>query len=182
MSTFVQDYDSPLGTLLLMASDQALVGLHVVGGRYVPAPTDAWQAERTAVLSETVAQLDAYFAGHLREFRLPLAPQGTAFQRTVWDQLLRIPYAATQSYGAEATALGRPSAVRAVAAANGRNPIAIVIPCHRVIGSDGKLVGYGGGLRNKAWLLAHEDRHAAKAKSRRWQDGTGAPSQAALGF
>jgi methylated-DNA-[protein]-cysteine S-methyltransferase len=101
-------------------------------------------------------QLDAYFAGRLRVFELPLAPQGTEFQRTVWDALLRIPYGETTSYGALARSLGKPEASRAVGLANGRNPIPIVIPCHRVIGSGGSLTGYGGGLDLKRRLLALE--------------------------
>ena len=101
-------------------------------------------------------QLDAYFAGELQEFDVPLAPAGTPFQRRVWEELERIPYAETISYKELALRLGDLKLVRAVGLANGRNPLSIVIPCHRVIGSDGTLVGYGGGLERKRWLLDHE--------------------------
>ncbi|MCA9677318.1 MAG: methylated-DNA--[protein]-cysteine S-methyltransferase, partial [Myxococcales bacterium] len=102
------------------------------------------------------AQLAAYLDGARRAFDVPLAPAGTPFQLAVWDALLAIPYGATESYGALARRLGRPHAARAVGAANGQNPISIIVPCHRVIGADGSLTGYGGGLPAKRWLLAHE--------------------------
>ncbi len=108
-----------------------------------------------------IAQLEEYFAGSRTEFELPLAPAGTAFQRDAWTALRAIPYGATRSYAEQAAALGRPRAIRAVGAANGRNPIAIVVPCHRVVGSRGALTGYGGGVERKEWLLGHERRHAA---------------------
>lgn len=112
------------------------------------------------LLRETARQLRAYFAGDLREFDVPLAPAGSEFQRAVWAALLEIPYGFTRSYGEQARRLGRADAARAVGAANGDNPIAIIIPCHRVIGSDGSLTGYGGGLWRKRWLLDHESRLA----------------------
>jgi len=107
------------------------------------------------------AQLEAYFTGELTEFDLPLAPRGSEFQLSVWNALLEIPYGETASYGEIAKNVGRPDAVRAVGATNGRNPIAVIIPCHRVIGSDGSLVGYGGGLDRKRLLLELEAEHAA---------------------
>lgn len=113
------------------------------------------------MLARAAAQLAAYFAGERRDFDLPLAPQGTPFQQRVWDALLAIPYGAVRSYGDVARAIGRPAASRAVGAANGRNPIAIIVPCHRVIGASGQLTGYGGGLPTKRWLLEHEQRHAS---------------------
>jgi methylated-DNA-[protein]-cysteine S-methyltransferase len=106
--------------------------------------------------AEAVEQLSAYFTGERLEFDLPLAPRGTAFQREVWKTLREIPPGETQSYGDVARAIGRPSASRAVGAANGRNPIAIVVPCHRVIGANGQLTGYASGLERKRWLLDHE--------------------------
>ena len=118
---------------------------------------------------EARRQLEAYFAGELREFTLelaPLAPNATLFRQKVWRALLDIPYGATESYGALALRIGLPQAARAVGLANGRNPISIVIPCHRVIGKTGALVGYGGGLERKQWLLAHEQRHAPGAQQR----------------
>ncbi|MEO7795423.1 MAG: methylated-DNA--[protein]-cysteine S-methyltransferase, partial [Thermoanaerobaculia bacterium] len=115
---------------------------------------------------ETRRELEAYFAGELREFSLALAPEGTLFRQKVWRALLDIPYGATESYGALAQRIGLPQAARAVGLANGRNPISIVVPCHRVIGKNGALVGYGGGLERKQWLLAHEQRHAVGAQQR----------------
>jgi methylated-DNA-[protein]-cysteine S-methyltransferase len=114
------------------------------------------------VLSAAAVQLGEYFAGRRKEFEVPLAPQGTPFQRAVWSELLRIPFGETVSYGEIAARIARPRAVRAVGAANGRNPIALIVPCHRVIGSDGTLTGYGGGLPTKRWLLAHEERVCGK--------------------
>lgn len=111
-----------------------------------------------AAAAEAVRQLRAYFAGGRTAFDLPLAPRGTDFQRRVWRALLDIPPGQTISYGELARRIGRPSASRAVGAANGQNPIAVVIPCHRVVGADGTLTGYGGGLHRKRWLLEHETR------------------------
>jgi methylated-DNA-[protein]-cysteine S-methyltransferase len=110
----------------------------------------------SGVLAETVRQLDEYFTGTRREFDIELAPRGTAFQLAVWDSLRAIPYGETRSYGLIARSIGRPKAVRAVGQANGRNPIAIIVPCHRVIGSDHSLTGFGGGLENKRFLLGLE--------------------------
>jgi methylated-DNA-[protein]-cysteine S-methyltransferase len=108
------------------------------------------------VLAQTARQLAEYFAGKRRAFELPLAPRGSGFQERVWRALLKIKFGETRSYGEIARAIGRPSASRAVGAANGRNPIAIIVPCHRVIGANGQLTGYGGGLPIKQWLLEHE--------------------------
>jgi AraC family transcriptional regulator of adaptative response/methylated-DNA-[protein]-cysteine methyltransferase len=108
-------------------------------------------------------QLDEYFSGSLKEFGIPLVTPGTDFQHAVWMALLEIPYGTTRSYQEQANALGRPDSVRAVANANGMNRISIIIPCHRVIGSNGRLTGYGGGLKRKKWLLDHEKKHSGKA-------------------
>jgi methylated-DNA-[protein]-cysteine S-methyltransferase len=116
--------------------------------------------EDQPVVRETLRQLAAYFVGELREFDLPLDPKGTEFQRAVWKALVGIPYGATRSYSEIARTIGKPAAVRAVGAANGSNPIAIIVPCHRVIGASGKLVGYGGGLPMKRMLLDLETEHA----------------------
>jgi methylated-DNA-[protein]-cysteine S-methyltransferase len=142
---------SPIGTLCLCAEDDRLVGLFLPDR---PAPTGPRQ--KSAVLTRAAGQLDEYFAGERRDFDLPLAPSGTEFQTEVWMALARIPFGVTCSYGELARAIGRPSASRAVGAANGANPIAIILPCHRVIGADGTLTGYGGGLPMKRWLLDHE--------------------------
>jgi methylated-DNA-[protein]-cysteine S-methyltransferase len=136
---------TPIGTLWLAGDDD---GLRAIS--FDPLP-DAGRA--SSVLSAAAAQLEAYFAGELEEFDLPLAPEGTDFQRRVWDAVAAIPYGSTATYGEVAAAIGRPSACRAVGAANGRNPLPIVVPCHRVVGSAGALTGYGGGLERKRALL-----------------------------
>ena len=150
--------ESPLGPLLLVADDGGLRQILFVNGRHAAQPESSW-TEDSKPFSETVLQLRAYFAGKLENFDLPLAPEGTPFQREVWRSLCDIPYGATISYGELAGRIGNPKACRAVGLANGSNPIPIVIPCHRVIGSNGKLTGYGGGLPIKEKLLALERRH-----------------------
>ena len=140
--------DSPIGEILLTGEGGALTRLYM-------SPFDidlAWEHD-PAVLAEPARQLAEYFAGDRTEFALELRPSGTDFQRSVWDLLLGIPYGETTTYGALAHALGDPRKVRAVGLANGRNPISIVVPCHRVIGADGSLVGFGGGLETKRRLL-----------------------------
>jgi methylated-DNA-[protein]-cysteine S-methyltransferase len=153
MSTVMTTMQSPLGTLRLYAANDELVGVYLPDAE---APTGA--TGRSDVLVRTARQLTEYFAGQRRVFDLPLGPQGTGFQTLVWRTLLQIPYGETWSYGQLARAIGRPAASRAVGAANGRNPIPIIVPCHRVIGSNGDLTGYGGGLPIKRWLLDHETR------------------------
>lgn len=146
---------SPVGELLLRGRrDGALTALQMSPWKQ-PASVDGCRRDDGA-LAHVVAQLDQYFAGERTAFDLELAPEGTAFQRRVWQALREIPFGSTTSYGALARGLGRPDAARAVGAANGSNPIGIVIPCHRVIGSDGSLTGYGGGLERKRWLLDFE--------------------------
>ncbi len=145
--------DSPIGRLVLAARHDQLVALHLPGS---DDPLPIGDARTTPILARTAHQLAEYFAGTRTAFDLALAPEGTAFQRRVWDALLAIPYGTTCSYGTIAQAIGRPAASRAVGAANGRNPIAIIVPCHRVIGANGTLTGYGGGLAAKQFLLAHE--------------------------
>jgi methylated-DNA-[protein]-cysteine S-methyltransferase len=146
--------DSPLGPLTLLASGGALTGLYM-NGREPAAPGGAGEVaeQDEAVLAETERQLEEYFAGRRQAFDLPLALEGTAFQRRVWDALLRIGYGETVTYGQLAGRIGQPTAARAVGVANGRNPVSIIVPCHRVIGSDGSLTGYGGGLPSKRRLL-----------------------------
>ena len=146
---------SPLGEILLARNDQGLTRLNFQEGARPLPIAPAWRRERDA-FRDAAAQLDAYFAGELREFDLPLAPQGTPFQRAVWQALQTIPYGRTLTYAQLAQQLGKPKAVRAVGAANGRNPLPIIIPCHRVIGADGSLTGYGGGLLIKEALLSLE--------------------------
>ena len=149
--------ESPIGKLLLAGDANGLQQiLFSTDGR--PAnPDPEWQEDAFA-LAEAMRQLKAYFAGELENFDLPLSPQGTPFQQRVWGELQKIPYGETISYGELARRIGNPKASRAVGLANGSNPISIVIPCHRVIGSNGKLTGYGGGLPIKEKLLALEKR------------------------
>lgn len=149
-------HPSPLGELLLTSNGEALTGLHLPGGRHPPVIGDAAE-EHAEPFRAVCLQLDEYFAGRRQHFDIPLAPTGTPFQRRVWSVLLTIPFGQTRSYGEVALALGSPRAVRAVGSANGRNPIAVVIPCHRVIAADGSLGGYGGGLARKESLLALEN-------------------------
>jgi methylated-DNA-[protein]-cysteine S-methyltransferase len=146
--------DTPIGPLLAAADNGALSGLW-----FERSPAPGWTRD-DAAFDALRAQLDAYFAGSLRQFDLPLAALGTPWQREVWDALMRIPYGTTVSYGALAAQLGRPAAARAVGAANGRNPLSVVVPCHRLIGASGALTGYAGGLPRKDWLLRHERRGA----------------------
>ncbi len=157
MTRYFQWYASPLGELLLAASDRGITDVHVRAGKYVPAiPRDWVEAPRNLLLVELQRELDAYFAGDLRQFRVALDPQGTEFQKRAWAALAAIPYGETRSYGQQAVAIGRPQAARAVGAANGRNPIGIVVPCHRVIGADGAMTGYAGGVDCKVFLLKLE--------------------------
>lgn len=146
------EIDSPLGSLRLCAQGDALCGIYLPD-QAAPAAT---AAPDHPVLLRTARQLHEYFAGTRRSFDVPLRFVGSEFQRTVWHALTRIPFAATRSYGQLAAAIGHPRAARAVGAANGRNPISIIVPCHRVIGHGGALTGYAGGEAAKRWLLDHE--------------------------
>jgi methylated-DNA-[protein]-cysteine S-methyltransferase len=152
-------FESPIGRLLLTSDATALTGLYMEPSRKAQS-IDGWiQDDAVAPLSATVRQLTEYFAGTRRDFDLPLRLQGTTFQTRVWRELTEIPYGQTWSYGQLAQRIDKPSASRAVGLANGRNPISILVPCHRVIGADGSLTGYGGGLERKRWLLVHEGLH-----------------------
>jgi len=153
--------DSPLGDVLLVAEDEAITGVQFTDAARVPARTG--EEGETPVLAAARRQLGEYFAGRRTEFDLPLAPRGEPFQRRVWDLLGTIPYGETRSYGDLARELGDVGYAQAVGAANGRNPIAVVVPCHRVIGADGSLTGYAGGLERKRSLLALEEPAAADA-------------------
>ncbi len=147
--------DSPLGRLTLVATGKGLTHI-IFPGQTGALPEGESGPEAEAALAEAERQMGDYFLGRLRSFRLSLAPAGTEFQRSVWAALLEIPYGETLSYGELARRVGRPRAVRAVGAANGANPLPIVLPCHRVIGANGKLTGFGGGLPAKRLLLALE--------------------------
>jgi methylated-DNA-[protein]-cysteine S-methyltransferase len=141
--------NSPIGPLRVCAVAGAVTAVE-----FAASPGKAQQPDAAAL--EAARQLAEYFEGRRREFDLPLAPQGTAFQRAVWQQMLAVPYGSVTTYGRIAAAIGRPRAARAVGLASGRNPITVLIPCHRVIGSNGRLTGYGSGLWRKEWLLKHE--------------------------
>ncbi len=161
MTTFFTTFESPIGPLLLMSDGQSLTGLHTDSDKHRPAMRPEWIEDAAAApFSEMKAQLRAYFAGRLTEFDLPLAPQGTEFQLCVWQELRGIPYGETISYAELARRIGKPNASRAVGMANSRNPISIIVPCHRVIGADNSLTGYAGGLERKRMLLAHEAKNA----------------------
>lgn len=148
---------TPLGTLLATADGSHLTGLHFTGEAHAPRLAPDWVLDPDLpVLRAAQAQLGEYFAGSRRIFDLPLRPRGTPYQRRVWELLREIPYGTTTTYGAMAVRLGTPGAARAVGAANGRNPLSIVVPCHRAIGAKGALTGYAGGLHRKAALLALE--------------------------
>lgn len=149
---------SPIGELLLVGDGRTLSRLHFV--RDPPPPIEnGWVADTRGVLDPIRRELDAYFAGRLTRFETPVTPHGTAFQQKVWSALVEIPYGETRSYGQLARHIGAERAVRAVGAANGANPIAIVVPCHRVIGANGSLTGFGGGLPVKRALLDLEQGH-----------------------
>lgn len=145
-------YNSPLGFLILKSDGQAVTEI-------LFSEHDSSEVNTCALLLECIGQLDDYFSGKSLEFNLPLNPEGTAFQKRVWAELMTIPKGQTITYQQLAMRLGDPKLVRTVGSANGRNPLAIVIPCHRVIGVGNKLTGYAGGLTRKQWLLAHERKH-----------------------
>jgi len=157
--------DTKLGPMLAIANEQHLYLLEFVGRRGLEREIERMRQKtkcaiipgRTAPIDSIEKEIDAYFSGKLQDFKTPIFMLGTPFQRDVWNQLMRIPYGATCSYGDLAKALGKPTAFRAVAQANGANQLAIIIPCHRVINSNGELGGYGGGVSKKEWLLTHED-------------------------
>jgi len=157
----VRTLKTPVGVLRVVASGDSVLSVELPRRRSEPA-LERWlrshipHSAETPVLRAALAQLREYFSGKRRDFAVPVDPAGTDFQRRVWDAVLAIPFGETTSYGKIAAALGAPQQARAVGAAVGANPIPIIIPCHRVIGADGSLTGYGGGLRMKIWLLRHE--------------------------
>jgi methylated-DNA-[protein]-cysteine S-methyltransferase len=149
--------ETPIGAILIAGDGEAIIETYFAGAK----PKPDWIRDDD-VLREAAGQLQAYFAGELRDFDLPLAPRGTEFQQSVWSALREIPYGETTTYSTIANRIGRPAAIRAVGAANGANPIPIVIPCHRVIGSNGSMTGFGGGIDVKRKLLALEARVAGQ--------------------
>ncbi len=151
-TTYYSLMPSPVGPLTLVADDEALIGVHFDSEPSGVEPRAAWTRDDRR-FRDARGQLDEYFAGRRRSFDLPLAPRGTAFRQLVWKALQAIPYGKTATYGEIARAIGQPQASRAIGGANHHNPLAIVIPCHRVVGADGSLTGYGGGLARKRLLL-----------------------------
>jgi methylated-DNA-[protein]-cysteine S-methyltransferase len=150
-------YESPIQILRLVSDGRSLIGLYMMSEKHSLIPQGDWLEDKSVELfGQAKQQLTAYFVGSLTEFDLPLQMEGTSFQKRVWSVLQTIPYSTTISYGELAQQIGQPRASRAVGLANGRNPISIVVPCHRVIGANGKLMGYGGGIDRKQWLLNHE--------------------------
>lgn len=158
MTTRYTTFRSPLGVITLQADDQGLLGAWFETHTTQPDELGLY-VENDSILTKVINQLDEYFAGRRSEFELPLAAKGTEFQQQVWHALCNIPYGQTWSYQDLADAIGNPKAVRAVGLANGKNPISIIIPCHRVIGKNGKLTGYAGGVERKAKLLELEQRN-----------------------
>ena len=154
---FYSELTSPVGPLLLVGDEAALAGLYMQDQRHQPPLPDGCRKNDKA-FRDAREQLRAYFAGKLQQFELVLRASGSAFQARVWRELRKIPFGRTESYGALASRLGNPNASRAVGLANGRNPIGIIVPCHRVVGANGSLTGYGGGIDRKQWLLEHEQR------------------------
>jgi len=150
---------SPLGDMLVTRDDDGITGLDLPISRYPRRVQDDWQRDDDA-FDDIRTQLAEYFAGDRQDFDLPLNAGGSRFQSLVWQALVEIPYGETTSYGKVAVSIGHPDGPRAVGLANGQNPIPIIVPCHRVIGADGSLTGYGGGLDAKRWLLDHEAKHA----------------------
>lgn len=163
MRTSFTRFATPLGELVLTATDAGLTGIYFPTSRHGPPPLDRsdWSLDdgsgsAAEILARTCRQLDEYFAQTRTRFEIPLSAAGTRFEQRVWGSLQAIPYGTTLSYGALARQLGDPRATRAVGAANGKNPIPIVVPCHRVVGARGELTGFGGGIDRKRWLLEHE--------------------------
>lgn len=150
-------YQSPYGPMLLVASENGLSGVYFDGQKYLPEKGESWkQSAEHAPLARTRRQLDEYFAGRRKRFELTLDPDGTPFQRAVWKEISTVPFGETISYGELARRTGRSGSARAAGAATGRNPICIIVPCHRIVGSDGNLTGYAGGIERKKALLALE--------------------------
>jgi methylated-DNA-[protein]-cysteine S-methyltransferase len=178
MKTWYTTFDSPIGPLLLMSDGNSLIGLHTDSDKHRAKAEPDWVRDGSiAPFPQVTRQLRAYFDGALTEFDLPLAPHGTEFQLRVWNELCNIPFGETISYAELARRIGRPKASRAVGHSNARNPISIIVPCHRVIGADMSLTGYAGGLDRKRALLEHEAKNAGTRGEGRGASG----GQLALG-
>ena len=155
-------YESPLGLIEIAASDRGITALSFASPSKAPRSKTSGRASPPPLLAEAVRELAEYFSGERREFTVRLDLRGTPFELTVWRALLEVPFGRTISYGELGRSVGKPDAARAVGGANHRNPVSIIIPCHRVVGADGGLTGYGSGLWRKKWLLEHEQRHAKR--------------------
>ena len=155
-------YDSPCGRVLLVADGEALCGVYFTGQKHYVAPERGWKRDpQAAPLAETRRELDEYFSGKRRKFDVPLAAEGTPFQRAVWKAIAGVRFGETISYAELARRAGRPGSARAAGSATGRNPIGIIVPCHRIVGADGSLTGYAGGIDKKVTLLALEAKAAS---------------------
>jgi len=155
-------YESPLGPVEILASDKGITALNFMPKSATSRSKTVGSSARSPLLDEAIRELAEYFAGERREFTVRLDLRGTPFELAVWRALREVPFGRTVSYGELGRSVGKPGAARAVGGANHRNPVSIIVPCHRVIGTDGGLTGYGGGLWRKKWLLEHEQRHAKR--------------------
>jgi len=174
---YTAPYKSPLGDMLLISTADALVGLHFLGQKYFPRVDAGWEKNsNVAPIRETIGQLDEYFSGKRDRFDVPLGPYGTTYQHAIWSAISSVPYGETITYGELARRAGHPRDARAAGAATGQNPIGIIVPCHRIIGANGKLTGYAGGLDKKRALLALEAEHARSIPA----DSPSTPIQHAL--
>ena len=162
MSLFTRYYASPVGRLEITASPDALVSLHFADAQKKPGPGLPETTEIYPVIDQCMNELAEYFRGERQAFTVPFVFNGTPFQNRAWQALTTIPYGQTMTYGQQATRLNSPKAARAVGLCNGNNPIAVVVPCHRVIGANGSLTGFGGDLWVKRWLLDHEKKHSSQ--------------------
>lgn len=157
MKTYFRRWRSPVGELLLVSNGNALTRLHLKNAAHYPEVDESWlEDESLEIFDRTITQLDEYFRGERKSFDLKIEMTGTDFQKKVWNQLRQIPFGETVSYKQLAERIGKPRAIRAVGQANGRNPISILVPCHRVLGANGTLTGYAGGLHSKNYLIALE--------------------------
>lgn len=157
MKTYFRRWRSPVGELLLVSNGNALTRLHLKGAAHYPEVDESWiEGESLEIFDTAITQLDEYFRGERKSFDLKIEMTGTDFQKKVWNQLRQIPFGETVSYKQLAERIGKPRAIRAVGQANGRNPISILVPCHRVLGANGTLTGYAGGLHSKNYLIALE--------------------------
>ena len=157
---YTYDYcDTPLGRMLLVANEKGLCGLHFVGQKYFPEKGKDWTHDKK-VLEKAKREVTEYFAGKRKSFAIPLAPEGTPFQRAIWREIAKVPFGETITYAELARRAGFPNCARAAGAATGRNPVGVIVPCHRIVGTNGSLTGYAGGLDKKKALLALEGRFA----------------------